>query len=61
MLYFMSKRDRPRPRATLTIFAATVSGEPTNSAPSGPAPASYCSRLIGGQPRSRPILACISA
>ena len=35
---------------------ATVSGEPTNSAPVGPVVASNSSRVYGAQPRSRPIL-----
>ena len=37
------------------IFAATVSGEPTQSAPPGPASRSKCARDAGGQPRSAPM------
>ena len=37
------------------IFVATVSGEPTHSAPSGPASRSNCARVTGGHPRSAPM------
>jgi hypothetical protein len=60
-LYLRSKRDNPRPRTTAVILAATVSGEPTKSAPFGPASASNCARLCGGQPRSRPMRSIIAA
>src|SRR5688572_3293838 len=55
LLYLRSKRDSPSTLIVLTIFAATVSGEPTYSEPSGPASFSKCARPIGGQPRSAPI------
>ena len=35
-LYFRSNRESPSARAVWTILAATVSGAPTQSAPSGP-------------------------
>ena len=37
------------------IFVATCSGVPTSRWPSGAQPASNWARLIGGQPRSRPM------
>ena len=42
---------RPSPRSCV----ATVSGEPTYSAPSGPASCSNAARVTGGQPRSAPM------
>src|SRR5215471_13243195 len=40
MPYFRSNRDAPRTRRLAAIFWATVSGEPTYRAPSGPVSAS---------------------
>ena len=56
LLYFKSKRVRLRSFIARTILAATVAGDPTNSAPSGPACCSKWARPIGDQPRSAPIL-----
>jgi hypothetical protein len=49
LLYLRSKRERPSALTVAAIFAATVSGEPTYSPPSGPAACSNCPRpnLIG--------------
>src|SRR5579863_9964725 len=47
-LYFRLKRASPSALVTPTILVATVSGEPTKSAPFGPAASSNCSRVIGG-------------
>ena len=54
LLYLILKRDRPSIRAVLAILAATVSGEPTQSAPAGPASRSNCASVAGGHPRSPP-------
>src|SRR5688572_14950884 len=54
LLYLRSNRERPRVSTVLAIFFATVSGEPTQSAP----PATSCSKSSRprlGQPRSAPI------
>ena len=59
--YFSWNRDSPSVRIAQAIFAATVSGEPTNSEPVGPAPSSNCSGVYGPQPRSLPILVNASA
>ena len=40
-------------------YCATVAGEPTIIAPSGPTWASKPSRVRGGQPRSRPMRSCM--
>jgi len=61
LLYFMSKRDRPSAWIVAAIFRATVSGAPTQIAPSGPASRSNCARVTGGQPRSAPIFVIIAA
>ena len=50
-------RSRPSAFAERAIFDATVSGEPTNSAPAGPAASSKASRVGSGHPRSAPIRA----
>ena len=55
VLYFMSKRESFSCLTVFAIFAATVSGDPTQSAPSGPASRSKCARLVGDQPRSAPM------
>ena len=60
-LYFMLKRDRLSAVAVCTIFAATVSGDPTQSAPSGPASRSKLARVGGGHPRSAPMRAIIAS
>ena len=42
------------------IFSLTSAGLPVKLAPCSPRDASYCSRVIGGQPRSRPILSIMT-
>ena len=59
-LYFMSKRERPSSLIVAAIFAATVPGEPTHNAPSGPASLSKFARTAGGQPRSAPMRVIIT-
>ena len=52
MPYFRSNRDAPRTRRLAAIFWATVSGEPTYSAPPGPVSASNDSQVGIAKPRS---------
>ncbi|NYE20358.1 hypothetical protein BJ991_002386 [Microbacterium immunditiarum] len=54
--YLRSKRAIPSVRIVSAILAATVSGEPTYSAPSGPTSCWKRRRLYVGQPRSFPIV-----
>ena len=49
------------PRPPGSQLAVTVSGAPMKSAPSGPAACSYSPRVIGRQPRSRPMRVIIAA
>src|SRR5277367_5538638 len=60
MPYFRSNRVAPRARRFVAIFRATVCGEPTNSAPSGPA--SQSNLLVVGiaKPRSAATSAMVS-
>ena len=55
------KRALPNSSCWARSFSATTSGLPTTSAPSGLRKASSCARVIGGQPRSRPIRVIIAA
>ena len=55
------KRSCPKISCWKRIFCATSCGLPTKLAPRIVREASYCSRVIGGPPRSRPILFIIVA
>ena len=52
--YLRSKRLAPSARAARAILRATVSGEPTTSAPSSTS-ATNRALVTGGQPLSRPM------
>ena len=60
MPYFRSNRVAPRARRFVAIFCATVSGEPTYSAPCGPVSRSKDSSVGIAKPRSGAIRAMIS-
>src|SRR5690606_33145932 len=59
--YLTSTRLAPSSSAVARILAATVSGEPTRSAPSGPTSCAKRPRWYAGQPRSRPIALVMAA
>ncbi len=60
-LNWIRKRSWPKIECWKRIFSATSAGEPTRFAPSIRRLASNAARLIGGQPRSRPIRSIIRA
>ena len=55
-LNWIRKRWWPKISCWNRIFSITCSGLPTKFAPCRSSDASNCARVIGGQPRSRPIL-----
>ena len=60
-LNWIRKRSWPKSSCWKRILSTTSCGLPTSSAPRGERSASNCARVVGGQPRSRPMRVITSA